>query len=861
MKKALKILGIVLAVLVGAVVSVPLFFADDVEAFAKQTVNGYVRDANVDFGDFSLSVLSSFPSLQAGVDDVTIVGRDRWEGDTLLHVGKLRADLDLVSALKGVVKVKGVLLDDVLLQGLVAADSAANWDIVALPGDSTAADTAAVDPDAPPLKLSLEDLALSRCRLVYRDSTLGVAAAINDLSVNAQGGMVGNVMGVGLTLAAPSVNAAYGSTQYVRDAALDFNARVLADLDSMKFRFQENRLTFAGLPLAFDGWLQLRDSSTVDMDMRLAALETQFKTLLDLVPDDILKRVDGLEATGSFELKAEAVGSLVMPDSLPRLDAALKVMDGHIKYPDLPKSVDHINIGVAAHNPGGPIDATTVAVDTLHVEMGGNPFDVTARLRTPLSNPAFGARLLGKLDLGSVKDALPLENLTMGGTVDADLKVGADLESLEKEHYDKVYAAGQVALNKFVLQGAALPMGLDIARAKLAFSPRTINLNPLEVTLGKSDISLTGNVENYLHWLLGRGALTGRAALRSSRIDANELLTLGSGDTAGAAADGAAEATPTAAAEPLKLPENIDFRFDTNIGSVLYDRLTLTNTTGSVTLREGVAKLNDLTTRACDGQLTVNGDLSTPERQNAKADLRVEMKGVDVNKLAGSFSIVDSMMPIMQNAHGAVNISLDVTTELDRDLSMVMKTVNGKAKFTSRNIELKDSKFQQTLSKIMSNEKYNDLNIKDCTIKCLIESGSVVVDPFDMKLLGKTATFGGRQGLDASMDYLLKFPVERKEIMDLIGKTGLNVGKFATEGSDLPIGVAIKGVLSKPELKLDFSDALDVLKKDALGRASEEAEKLSGKADEAIDKIKDENLKKSVTNLKKGLDSFLKKKK
>lgn len=863
MLKALKILGIVLAVLVAAVASVPLFFSDQVEDMAKKIVNDYVRDANVDFGDFSLSVLSSFPNIQAGVDQINVIGRGRWEGDTLLHVGKLRADLDLLQAIKGVYKVKAVALDDVLAQGLVAADSAANWDIFVFSSDSTAIDSLTAAADTVPMKLSLEDLELTNCRLAYVDSTLGLGAAINDLNINAKGGMIGNVMGVKLNLGAPAVNLAYNGTRYLKDASLDFDCKALADLDSMKFKFQENKLTFAGLPLAFDGWVQLADSGAVNMDMRLAALETQFKTLIDLVPEDILKSVEGLEVTGAFELKAEAVGTYLDLDSLPRIDAAIKVNDGHLKYPDLPKSVDHINIAVVAHNPGGPADLTTVGVDTLHVEFGGNPFNVTAKLRNPVSNPEFGARLLGKLDLRSVKDALPLDGLDMAGSVDADLKVGGDMESLEKERYEKIYAAGRVALSQFLLKGAIVPMGLDVSRAQLTFSPRSINLNPLEVKLGKSDISLNGNVDNYMHWILGKGALTGRAALKSNLIDANELLTLASAAPEDTATPQAQETpAPTAAsAQSSALPENIDFRFDTNIATILYDRLTLSRTGGAVTLKEGIAKIDNLSTSACDGTLTVNGQLATPAGRNAKADLLVDMKAVDVNKLAGSFSIVDSMMPIMQNAHGAVNIGLDVTTELDRDLSMIMKTVNGKAKFSSRNIELRDSKFQQTLSKIMSNDKYNDLNIKDCTIKCLIKDGSVEVDPFDMKLLGKTATFSGRQGLDATMDYLLKFPVARTEITDLIAKTGLNLGKFAPQGADLPIGVAIKGVLSKPELKLDFSDALSVLKQEALGKAAEQTDKLSQKADQAIEGIKDEKLKKQVSDLKKGLDSFLKKKK
>lgn len=864
MGKILKVIGGVIGGLVAlvilALIIVPTFFSDDVEAYAKRIVNEYVKDAKVDFGDFSLSIFSSFPSLRAGIDQINIIGQGRFEGDTLLHVGKLYADLDVMKAINGDIQINAVSIDDVLAHGIVTADSLANWDIVALDSDTTAteeSDTTA----ASPLRLNLEKVELSNVRLAYTDSTANISAGINGLNATMNGEMNGNVMGLTLKLVIDAINAGMGGTNYVSNANLNFDAKAVADLDSMKFVFDENKLTFAGLPLAFDGWVQVKDSNVIALDMKLAALQTTFKAIMDLIPAEFLKGVSGLKTTGTFELYAKAAGEYKDMDNIPAIDALLRINDGYVKYPDLPKSVDNINVAVVVNNPGGSADLTTVSVDTLHFALGGNPFDIKAHVRTPMSNLVFDAAMLGKLNLGSLKDALPLDSMEIAGIVDADLRVAGDLASIDKQQYEKVNAQGKIGLTNFKFTGSALPQGLDVPQALLTFSPKAVNLNPLDVKIGKSDISLKGNVEDYLGYALSDGTLKGSASLTSKLLDCNELLTIASaGDTSADSTSQQATTqakADTTAAEPLVLPTNIDFAFNTDIDKLLYDKLELTNISGRVALKNGIADLSNLSTDICDGKLVLNGKFQTPKDKDAKIDMKLDFNNVDINKLTGSFSVVDSMLPIAHNAYGKVSIGLDITSDLDPGLSPILKSVNGKGSFASSSIMLKDSEVQQNLAKLLANDKYKEIDLKDCKINFTIEDGNVVVTPFNINIFGKKSTFSGKQGLDQSMDYALEMPVARKEIASVIGKLGASATTWA-EGDDLPVGVKIAGTISKPQIKLDLSEVTSSIANEAKSKATEKATEA---VDKAISNIKDEKTKDAVNKAKNALDGLLKKKK
>ena len=59
------------------------------------------------------------------------------------------------------------------------------------------------------------------------------------------------------------------------------------------------------------------------------------------------------------------------------------------RYPALPAGVDQININANVRNPGGNIDLTTIQINPFSFRLAGNPFSLTADVKTPVSDPRF----------------------------------------------------------------------------------------------------------------------------------------------------------------------------------------------------------------------------------------------------------------------------------------------------------------------------------------------------------------------------------------------------------------------------------------------------------------------------------------
>src|SRR5688572_361199 len=100
MKKVLIGLGISFLLLAAIVVAIPFLFKDKINARVKAEINNQVN-AKVDYGDFSLSIIRSFPNFSFTIDDVSIVGIDSFKGDTLTYIKNFSFTVDIMTVIKG----------------------------------------------------------------------------------------------------------------------------------------------------------------------------------------------------------------------------------------------------------------------------------------------------------------------------------------------------------------------------------------------------------------------------------------------------------------------------------------------------------------------------------------------------------------------------------------------------------------------------------------------------------------------------------------------------------------------------------------------------------------------------------------
>jgi len=86
--------GTLLLLVIAGLVLVPVLFEDRIVELVRSELNERV-DAELDFEDVDLSLLSTFPNLTIVVSKLTITGKGTFEGTRLLSVESLGAGIGL----------------------------------------------------------------------------------------------------------------------------------------------------------------------------------------------------------------------------------------------------------------------------------------------------------------------------------------------------------------------------------------------------------------------------------------------------------------------------------------------------------------------------------------------------------------------------------------------------------------------------------------------------------------------------------------------------------------------------------------------------------------------------------------------
>jgi hypothetical protein len=92
-------------------------------------------------------------------------------------------------------------------------------------------------------------------------------------------------------------------------------------------------------------------------------------------------------------------------------------------------------------------------------------------------------------------------------------------------------------------------------------------------------------------------------------------------------------------------------------------------------------------------------------------------------------------------------------------------------------------------------------------------NGALVVSPFNTKIAGQEVAVSGKQSAAKDLDYRLDFKVNKGDLSEDVNKyIGFVPGTENIE--KLPVGIVINGTMTKPDIKVDMSEARALVEKE-----------------------------------------------
>ncbi|NDV58970.1 AsmA-like C-terminal region-containing protein [Bacteroides sp. 519] len=837
MKKSLKIAGIVLAVILVIMIVLPFAFKGKIEEIVK-TEGNKMLNAEFNFKSLDISLFKHFPKASVTLNDFWLKGINEFENDTLLKAGELTATINLFSLFgDSGYEISRIGIKDTWAKAIVLETGKANWDIMKESEETTEGTT-----DEPSsFKIQLKKLSIDNLNAIYDDRQGNMLADVQNIEGAISGDMSADRTTMKIDAAIGSLNYKMGGIPLLNKAKFTAKMNIDADMANNKYTLEKNEFTLNAIKAGIDGWVALKDPA-MEMNLNLNTSEVGFKEILSLIPAIYAKEFSSLKTDGTVTLSAQAKG-VMEGETLPQFSAVMEVKNAMFRYPSLPAGVDNINILAKVSNPGGSADRTEVIINPFNFRLGGNPFGMTAEVKTPISDANFKGSANGVLNLGMIKDVYPLEDMELNGTINANMSVAGRMSYIEKEQYDKFNASGTIKLSDMKLKMQDMP-DVDIHQSLFTFTPQYLQLSETTVNIGSNDITADCRFENYMGYVLKNSTIKGNLNINSNNFNLNDFMS---------DAEETVAETDTVPMSLIEIPKNIDFNMNLNMKKVLFGAMNFSNINGKLLVKNGKADMSNLSLNTMGGGVVMNGYYSTTDINKPVFNASFRMDSLSFAQTYKELDMVKQLAPVFENLKGKFTGSMKINTQLDSQMSPILSTMQGEGKLSTKGLSLSEVEIINKIADAVKKPEFKNISVKDMAIDFSIKDGRLGTQPFDIKWKDYNMNLSGTTGLDQTIDYTGKIQLPA------------SAGKVAQLSTvDLKIG----GSFTSPKISVDTESmakqAVDAVKDQAVEKVTEKlGEKLG--LDSTIvankDSLKEEIKEKATEKAKDALKDIFKKKK
>ncbi|MEG3657383.1 AsmA-like C-terminal region-containing protein [Arenibacter palladensis] len=849
-KKILKIVGGVFLVMILLLVAAPFFLKGKIAGIIKNKVNNSIN-ATFDFSDADLSLFRSFPNATVTLDNITLINKAPFEGDTLFASDRVSLDMSIKELFKDAsepIAIKSLVLDRPLINIKVDKEENANYDIATDESSSQDASSETASYESS-FTLSMESYAINNAVIKYDDLSSGMSFAISEMNHSGRGDLSLENSELD-TETSGLVSFVMDSTQYLNKNPVQLKALIGVDLKENKYSFLKNEAMVNQLALVFDGFVKLNEDNQ-EVDISFKTPSSDFKNFLAVIPEAYSKDIEQVTTTGNFTVAGVFKG-IVDDDHIPQFKIDINSDNASFKYPDLPKTVRNVFIDTEISNNTGITEDTFVDIRKLSFMIDEDKFNMVAKINDLMGNTKVDAKIDGKMNLANISKAYPVPaDLDLKGILIADISTAFDMASIENKKYENTKTTGNLKLSDFEYKSEEFPNPIILKSTSVTFNPTTVTLNNLQGATGKTDFDASGTIVNLLGFMFNNENIEGNFNLRSNTFAVNDFMVAETTEVGGGEDKGA---STTSAEEKIKIPSFLDCTINATANTVIYDNLTLKDVKGTLVIRDEKAILSNMTSSIFDGKLALNGEVSTKEATPTFA-MKLGMDGFKIAETFNALEMFRTLAPIAKILQGTLNSDVQVSGSLKDDFTPNLNSISGNilAELLTDKIDAESAPLLTELDSKLNFLDLDKLNLKDLKTVLTFEDGVVKVKPFTVKYQDFAINVAGSHTFDQKLNYAATIEVPAKYLGKDINNIIARIDEKSLENLTIPITANIGGGYTSPTVTTDLTSGIknltaqlvEIEKQKLINKGKDKAKDFIGdliaKNQKATDSTKKEN--------------------
>ena len=177
----------------------------------------------------------------------------------------------------------------------------------------------------------------------------------------------------------------HSNVNYLTNYNINLDAVVNIDSKNKKYTFKENTLLINRLEMVFDGYLKQNETNQ-EIDINFKTPSTSFKNFIALIPSNYSESLDQVDTDGNFEISGFVKGEMD-ENTIPKFVIDVVSENASVKYPDLPKRIENINLKTTLANTSGKKEDTYLDINTLSFKIDQDVFKANSSIKKLTGNP------------------------------------------------------------------------------------------------------------------------------------------------------------------------------------------------------------------------------------------------------------------------------------------------------------------------------------------------------------------------------------------------------------------------------------------------------------------------------------------
>lgn len=461
-KGILKIAGIsfgslIVLILIAITVAINFVFTPSrLTPVVLKTAN-QALNAKLEMKSVELTFFSTFPRFGLKLVDGSLVSKvfsdTAWQKtDSLLAFGKC---VVVVNPIDYLINKKITLnylgMEDASVYAYKSREGIANWDIVA--SDTTAvADTVSSGKTDLSGGIDIRRVSLKRANVIFDDRDTRVYARLTNAALNLTASLQKEHSKLAMRFSNDNVLFWQDGQLLVNKVATDLKTSLDLDRSTRTLTLNDANISLNGITFDVKGTLN-RDTvrRALNVDIAYALHAPSLETVFNMIPESVLKR-ESMEAKGSVKMEGDVKG-WYGKQQMPAVTLKVQIDKASAKYEKLPYGIDNFTADFYAFVDLMRKQPSYADLKIFHFQGAHTDILADAKIMNLLEDPDITFNTKSKVDLTALAQAFPLqEGVTIGGDLEADLRLKCRLSSIKKQDLGRIRLGGKLKMTNLQLR-------------------------------------------------------------------------------------------------------------------------------------------------------------------------------------------------------------------------------------------------------------------------------------------------------------------------------------------------------------------------------------------------------------------------